>query len=115
MTYIDGFVTPVLPGRDEEYAAFAREMAAILREHGALQMVEALSDDVPHGKQTDFWRAVAAADGERIAFSWIVWADRATRDAGMAKVMADARMRTDDVPFDMKRMIFGGFAVVVDA
>ena len=115
MAYIDGFVTPVLAGRDEEYRAVARETAAILREHGALQGVEALGNDVPHGKRTDLWRAVDAAEGERIAFSWIVWPDKAARNAGMARVMADERMKPrDDMPFDMRRMIFGGFEVVLD-
>ncbi len=114
MTYIDGFVIPVLPGKRDAYVAMATRAAPIFREHGAIQVVETLSDDVPHGKVTDFYRAVAAEEGETLAFSWIVWPSKDARDAGMAKVMADERMNDQDVPFDMKRMIFGGFDVVLD-
>ncbi len=115
MTYIDGFVIPVLPGKRDAYVALAKKAALIFLDHGALQVVESLSDDVPHGKVTDFYRAVAAEDDEAIAFSWIIWPSKAARDAGMVKVMADDRMGpSDTMPFDMKRMIFGGFEVVLD-
>ncbi|MBW8744290.1 MAG: DUF1428 domain-containing protein [Sphingomonas sp.] len=115
MTYIDGFVAPVLPGKREAYAQLAREASKIFLEHGAIQVVESLSDDVPHGKVTDFYRAVAAEENEAIAFSWIVWPSKEARDAGMAKVMADDRMKPGaEMPFDMKRMIFGGYEVVLD-
>jgi len=115
MAYIDGFVAPVLPGKREAYAELAREASNIFLEHGAIQVVESLSDDVPHGKLTDFYRAVAAEDEESVAFSWIVWPSKEARDAGMAKVMADERMKPGaEMPFDMKRMIFGGFVVVLD-
>ena len=115
MAYIDGFVVPVLPGQREAYVTMARNAADIFREHGATRVVECLSDDVPHGKVTDFYRAVAAEEGETIAFSWIVWPSREARDAGMAKVMDDPRMQSlGDMPFDTRRMIFGGFQVVLD-
>jgi uncharacterized protein YbaA (DUF1428 family) len=115
MAYIDGFVAPVLPGKREAYAQLAREASKIFLEHGAIQVVESLSDDVPHGKVTDFYRAVAAEENEAIAFSWIVWPSKEARDAGMAKVMADDRMKPGaEMPFDMKRMIFGGYEVVLD-
>ena len=115
MTYVDGFVAPVLTGKRDAYRDMARRAAPIFLEHGALQVVESLSDDVPHGKQTDFYRAVAAEDGELINFSWIVWPSKEARNAGMEKVMADDRMKQlDDMPFDMKRMIFGGFEVILD-
>lgn len=114
MAYIDGFVVPVLPGKRDAYIALAKQAAPIFLDHGALQMVETLADDVKHGKVTDFYRSVAAEEGETIAFSWIVWPSKAARDAGMAKVMADERMNGEDMPFDMKRMIFGGFEVVLD-
>lgn len=115
MAYIDGFVTPVPPGRREAYVQMAREAAQAFRDHGALQVVEALSDDVPHGKITDFYRAVAAEPNEAIVFSWIVWESKAARDQGMANIMEDERMKpSGDMPFDPKRMIFGGFEVVVD-
>ena len=116
MTYIDGFVAPVFPGKRESYVGVASKAAPIFLEHGAIQVVETLSDDVPHGKLTDFYRAVAAKDDEPIAFSWIVWPSKAARDAGMAKVMADERMTNmGDMPFDPKRMIFGGFKLIVQA
>jgi len=115
MAYIDGFVVPVLPGKREAYVEMARDAAKIFQEHGALRVVETLSDDVPHGKVTDFYRAVAAEEGETVAFSWIVWPSKAARDAGMAKVMADERMKPKGgMPFDMQRIIFGGFDVVLD-
>jgi uncharacterized protein YbaA (DUF1428 family) len=115
MTYIDGFVAPVLPGKREAYVETATKAAAIFIEHGAIQVVETLSDDVPHGKVTDFYRAVAAKEDETVAFSWIVWPSKDARDAGMAKVMADERMKDQDMPFDMQRIIFGGFDVVLDS
>ena len=115
MAYIDGFVIPILPGKREDYLTLAHTASKIFLEHGAIQVVETLSDDVPHGKQTDFYRAVAAEEGETIAFSWIVWPSKDARNAGMAKVMADDRMNPgDEAPFDMKRMIFGGFDIAVD-
>ena len=74
-----------------------------------------LGDDVPHGKQTDFYRAVAAKEDEAVLFSWIEWPDKAARDAGMQKVMEDPRMGPDNpMPFDGARMIFGGFSPVLD-
>lgn len=117
MTYIDGVVIPV--GRDvseQSYADFAREAGQIFRDHGAIRVVDAWGDDVPDGTLTDFRRAVAATEGETVVFSWIEWPDRAARDAGMKAAMDDPRMRvTTDIPFDGKRMIFGGFRVIADA
>ena len=118
MTYIDGFVAPVAAGTSaEQYRDFAAGAAAIFREHGATRVVEGWGDDVPDGKLTDFRRAVQASEGETIVFSWIEWPDRATRDAGMAKVMEDPRMQpgAEPMPFDGKRLIFGGFACLLDA
>lgn len=118
MAYIDGMVAPVLAGRKEEYLAMARAMAPIFLEYGALQVVETYGVDLPEGKQTDLWRAVAAdkAGGEGIVFSWIVWPSKEARDAGWAKATADERMQPSaDSPFDMKRMIFGGFDVLFDS
>lgn len=117
MTYVDGFVIPVPPGKKEAYRDMAAKAAAVFREYGALQVVEAWEDDVPDGKVTDFRRAVQARDGERIVFSWIIWPSRQARDEGNKHVMADARMHPtgEDVPFDMKRMIFGGFTSIVQS
>ena len=116
MSYIDGFVIPVAPGKKEAYREMAAKAATIFQEYGALQIVEAWEDDVPHGKVTDFRRAVQAHEGESIVFSWILWPSREARDEGNKKAMADPRMQPtgSDVPFDMQRMIFGGFTPIVE-
>lgn len=120
MTYVDGFVIPVQPADKERFIAHAREIDPIFLEHGALRVVECWSDDVPHGKLTDFYRSVAAKEGEAVCFSWIEWPDKATRDAGMARVTEWMRddPRSDPeknpIPFDGARMIFGGFEAVVE-
>ena len=117
MIYIDGFLAPVLASTTREaYALFAEKAAPIFKEHGAIRVVEGWADDVPDGKVTDFRRAVQAKVGETVVFSWIEWPDKATRDAGMKKVMEDPRMQPGDepMPFDGPRMVFGGFQAVVD-
>ena len=117
MSYVDGFVIPVPAGNREAYRKIAAEAAPIFLDHGALQVVECWGDDVPDGKLTDFRGAVKAEAGEEVVFSWIVWPSREARDAGNAKVMEDPRMLQmgpDHAPFDPSRMIFGGFAVIVD-
>lgn len=115
MSYVDGFVIPVSAGKKEAYREMAAKAALIFQEYGALQIVEAWEDDVPDGKVTDFRRAVQCQQGESVVFSWIVWPSREARDAGNKKVMADPRMQPtgEDMPFDMKRMIFGGFTPIV--
>ncbi len=118
MIYIDGFLIPVDAGRREAYTAFAEKAVPIFKDYGATRVVEGWGDDVPDGKITDFRRSVQATEGETVVFSWIEWPDKATRDAGMKQVMADPRMQpdpSDPMPFDGKRMIFGGFQGVVDA
>ena len=110
MAYIDGFVIPVAPGKKEEYRKMAALAAPMFMEFGAIEIVECFEEDVPDGKVTDFRRAVAAEPGESIVFSWIVYPSKEVRDAANKKMMEDERMKpTGDVPFDMKRMIFGGF------
>ena len=114
MTYIDGFVIPVRADKKDAYRAMAAQAAPVFREFGALEVVECWGDDVPHGKQTDFYRAVDAQEGETVVFSWIVWPSREVRDAGNKKVMEDPRMQpSGDVPFDMKRLIYGGFTPIL--
>jgi uncharacterized protein YbaA (DUF1428 family) len=116
--YIDGFLAPVAAGTSAEaYRDFAAKAAPIFKDHGATRVVEGWGDDVPHGTLTDFHRAVAATEGETVVFSWIEWPDKATRDAGMKKVMEDPRMQpgAEPMPFDGKRLIFGGFACLLDA
>lgn len=116
MSYVDGFMAPLKRGRQEEYIAMARRLAALFLEHGAIHVAECVSETVPHGQVTDMYRAVAAEEGETLAFSWITWPSKAARDAGWEKAMADPRMApAPDPSFDMKRMIFGGFDMVVDA
>ena len=117
MIYIDGFIAPVKAGTTTEaYVAFAELAAPVFRDYGATRVVEGWGDDVPDGKLTDFRRAVQATEGETVVFSWVEWPDKATRDAGMKKVMEDPRMQPGDMdmPFDGKRMIFGGFQAVLD-
>ena len=115
MAYIDGFVIAVPTANRRKFIDFAKEFDPIFLEYGATRVLECWGDDVPHGKQTDFYRAVAAKDDEAVLFSWIEWPDKATRDAGMKQVMDDPRMGPDNpMPFDGARMIYGGFAPVVD-
>ncbi|UVO54823.1 DUF1428 domain-containing protein [Sphingomonas sp. SUN039] len=122
MTYIDGFVIPVPAAGKDKFIHHAKTIDAIFKELGALRVVECWGDDVPHGKQTDFHRAVAAKESETIAFSWIEWPDKPTRDAAMAKTTemmeakSDPRMdpAKNPMPFDGARMIYGGFTPVVE-
>jgi uncharacterized protein YbaA (DUF1428 family) len=93
----------------------ASTSARLFEEYGAQRLVDGWGDDVPEGKITDFRRAVQARDDETIVFSWIEWPSKAARDEAWRKLMADARMRPDTMPFDGKRMIYGGFATVLDA
>jgi uncharacterized protein YbaA (DUF1428 family) len=116
MNYVDGYVLPVPTAKRAEYLQFARKAAPIFKEHGALTVVETWGDDVPDGTTTSFPMAVKCAADETVVFSWIVWPSRQARDAGMEKVIADPRMQPDNtpMPFDGKRMIFGGFEVILD-
>ncbi len=116
MNYVDGFVVAVPTTNKEAYRKHAEAALKIFREHGALRCVECWGDDVPKGKLTDFFMAVQAKEDETVLFSWIEWPDKATRDAGMAKVMSDPRLSPEKnpMPFDAKRMIYGGFAMMVE-
>lgn len=116
MAYVDGFVVPVPKDKLEAYKALAQKGGEIWMEHGALSYVECIADDVPYGEVTSFPRAVQATDDEVVIFSWVTYTDRASRDAVMAKVMADERMKADmaSMPFDGKRMIFGGFQAFIE-
>lgn len=116
MAYVDGFVVPVPKDRLDDYWALAREAGQVWREHGALEYREALADDVPVGEVTSFSRAVQLDDREVVIFSWIVYRDRTHRDEVNAKAMADPRLQKDpsSMPFEARRMIYGGFSVEVD-
>lgn len=116
MSYVDGFLVPVPKKKIADYKKLARKAGKIWMEHGALAYVEAEADDVPVGKLTSFTRAVKLEDNETVIFSYIVYKTRAHRDAVMKKVMADPRLKPDwdTMPFDTKRMIFGGFKAIVE-
>jgi uncharacterized protein YbaA (DUF1428 family) len=115
MSYIDGFVIPVPTGKKQAYRDMAAKVAPMFREFGATQIVECWGDDVPDGKVTDFKRAVNATAGETVVFSWIVWPSKSVRDAANEKMKTDPRMQPPaDMPFDGKRMIFGGFEILLN-
>jgi uncharacterized protein YbaA (DUF1428 family) len=116
MTYVDGFVAAVPTANREKFRKHAEDAAVIFKEHGALKVVECWGDDVPEGKVTSFPMAVQCKEDETVVFSWILWPSRAARNAGMEKVMADPRMAPDKnpMPFDGKRLIYGGFEAIVE-
>jgi uncharacterized protein YbaA (DUF1428 family) len=116
--YVDGFVLPIPKRKVADYRRIARKAGKIWREHGALEYRECIGEDVPKGEVTSFPLSVKAKRGETVAFSWIVYRSRAHRDRVNTKVMNDPRlaeMGAEAMPFDMKRMIYGGFEVLVDA
>ena len=113
--YTDGFVVPVPEGKTDAYRELASKMAKVFRQHGAIRVLEAMSDDVPKGEVTDFYRAVKAEDGEKIVFSFIEWPDKGTRDQAWKKIMADETMKPEgEMPFAGQRMFWGGFEPIVD-
>lgn len=116
MPYIDGFVMAVPTANKQKFIEHANSLDPVFLEYGATRVLECWGDDVPDGKQTDFRRAVKAKDDESVVFSWIEWPDKATRDAGMEKAMQDPRLKPDvnPMPFDGMRLIYGGFAPVVE-
>lgn len=117
MSYIEGFIAPVRAADREAYEKHARTFAGIAPDLGIKRMVEGWADDVPHGKLTDFYRAVAANEDETIVFSWFEYPSRKERDAANEKFRTDPRMNDlmGNVPFDAKRMIFGGFETIIDS
>ena len=117
MSYVDGFVIAVETAKRETYRAYAAMAAPIFKEYGALSVVECWGDDVPEGKVTSFPMAVKLRPGETVVFSWIVWPSKEARDEGMKRVMSDPRFdpESNPMPFDGKRMIFGGFVPIVEA
>jgi uncharacterized protein YbaA (DUF1428 family) len=115
MSYVDGFVIPVPAENKDAYKKMAALAWPIFKEFGALELMECWGDDLPDGKLTDFKRAVAAQSGEQVVFSWIVWPSKDIRDASHKKMYEDPRMKAlGDMPFDGKRMIFGGFEPLLD-
>ena len=113
--YTDGYVLPVTAAKKDAYRDMAAKMAGKFREMGAVRVLEAWGDDVPDGEVTDFKRAVKAEDGEAVVYSFVEWPDKDTRDAGWAKMMNDPELQpTGDMPFDGKRMFWGGFKPILD-
>jgi uncharacterized protein YbaA (DUF1428 family) len=116
MNYVDGFVAAVPTANLEAYKKHALMAAAAFREYGATGCVECWGDDVPEGKLTSFPMAVKRQPDETVVFSWITWPSRQVRDEGWKRIMADPRMKpeTNPIPFDGKRLIYGGFQIIVE-
>ncbi len=115
--YVDGFVVPVAKDKVEEYRIFSQKAGKIWKEHGALEYIECIAEDVKPGKWTSFPQAVDLQDGETVVFAWITYNSRAHRDKVMDAVMKDERlasMKPESMPFDGKRMIFGGFTTLIE-
>ncbi|QKG69952.1 DUF1428 domain-containing protein [Erythrobacter mangrovi] len=119
--YVNGFVVPVPEDKKDAYRDVAEKFWPIAHDHGCIGHVEAWEADVKDGQHTDFRKAVDLKPGERVVFSWMTWPDKETADAAHEKMMADERMATQfgppdgsGMPFDGKRMIFGGFEVILN-
>ncbi|QNN56807.1 DUF1428 domain-containing protein [Diaphorobacter ruginosibacter] len=112
--YVDGFLCPVKTQDKERYLAVATAAAQLFRRHGAISVVECWGDDVPEGQLTSMPMAVKRESDEVVVFSWVVWPDKAVRDRGMKAVMDDPEM-PKDMPFDGKRLIYGGFQTILVA
>ncbi len=117
MSYVDGFVAAVPTANREAYLAHARQLAALFRAHGATSVVECWGDDVPEGKLTSFPMAVKCEPGETVVFSWVTWPSRAARQQGWDKLRTDPAMQPGamPMPFDGKRLIYGGFEVMLQS
>ena len=119
MSYVDGFIVPVPRKKLAAYRSIAKKAGKVWRAHGALEYTECVADDVKKGKWTSFPRSVKLKGGETVVFSWIVYRSRKDRDRVLKKVMSDSRlkkmMNPKAMPFDGKRMIYGGFKTFVTA
>lgn len=116
MSYVDGFVCAVPSDKREVYRRHAEQAAQLLKKLGARQVVETWGDDVPHGELTSFPMAVKCQDTETVVFSWISWPSKKVRDEGMAQFMKDpiCDQQKNPMPFDGKRLIYGGFETIVE-
>lgn len=116
MKYVDGFVAAVPTANRDKYLSHAQAGAAVFKEYGALEVVECWGDDVPEGKLTSFPMAVQRKEDETVIFSWVVWPSRAARDEAWKKLMADPRMdpKSNPMPYDGKRLIYGGFEMMLN-
>jgi uncharacterized protein YbaA (DUF1428 family) len=117
MTYVDGFVLAVPADKKDAFREHASGLLPFFKQAGVTRVVESWGDDVPDGKVTDYKGAVKATSDEKIVYSWIEWPSKQARDAAWPKIMQDGRMKPDhaNMPFDGKRMIYGGFTPIVDA
>lgn len=116
MSYVDSFVAAVPTENKEKYIEHAKISANIFREHGALRVVETWGDDLPDGELTSFPMAVKCTESETVVLSWVIWPSKDVRNAGWQAVMEDPRMYPDQnpMPFDGKRLIYGGFNTILD-
>ena len=114
MAYVDGFLIPVPNARKEDYRAHEEKWWPWFQGKGATGMTICWGDEVPEGKQTDFRRAVGLLADETVVFAWMTWPDKATRDKSFAAMMQDSSMEMAEMPFDGKRMIYGGFAPILE-
>ena len=114
MSYVSGFLTPVKTEDRDRYIASAKASWALFQEYGCLSQVETWGVDVPDGKLTSFPMAVKLEPGEVVVLAWLRWPDRATADAAWQKMMEDPRMKDMDMPFDGKRMMWGGFETIFE-
>lgn len=118
MTYVEGYVLPLPKSNIDEYKRIAEIAKAVWLDHGALSYMEAIADDVPKGEVTDFYRSVKCKEDETVIFAFATYQSREHRDKAHESIMADPRMEQigpDAVPFDGKRMIFGGFETFIEA
>ena len=117
MSFVDGFVAAVPTANKAQYLEHSSLSAEVFKECGALKVMEAWGNDVPDGEVTSFPMAVQAKRDETVVFSWVIWPSKEVRDAGWQRVMEDPRMspETNPMPFDGKRIIYGGFDVILDA
>ncbi|EGS1997616.1 DUF1428 domain-containing protein [Vibrio vulnificus] len=116
MSFVDGFVAAVPTANKKEYLAYIEITAEIFKDYGALQVVEAWGNEVPDGEITSFPMAVKAETSETVVFSWVVWPSKEVRDSAWPKIVEDPRMNPENnpMPFDGKRIIYGGFDVILD-
>ncbi|CAN5226102.1 DUF1428 family protein [soil metagenome] len=114
MSYVSGFLIPVKAEDKARYIASAKASWPLFKEYGATEQVETWGVDVPDGETTSFPMAVKLEPGEVVVFSWLKWPDKATADEGFKKMMEDPRMEAMDTPFDLKRMMFGGFEPIFE-
>jgi uncharacterized protein YbaA (DUF1428 family) len=116
MTYVDGFILPLPKGKEDEYRKQAEKFARKTQEQGAIGTIEGLGDNLEHGHTTDFFMAVKATDDENVVFSFILWPSKEVRDRAWEKLMADPEMQpgAQPMPFDGKRMFWGGFKPILN-